>query len=208
MRQVFARALEMKADYVVFLGDLADPDGPDTFRILGELRRMIDWVGAEGVGFVAISGNHDVLEDGVEPRSILSALGHDGVIERPTASSLCSRGERIPTLFLPFTPSWATYNPEEIATRFVEEHPKGEGLVLGHLNLEGIHPGSEAKEFARGRDVFWPLGVLKEHSHRLVLLGGHIHKAQRYRGVEIVGSVMRLDHGEEAHEPRFVIVEV
>ena len=208
MRQVFAHALESKADYVAFLGDLADPDGPDAFRILGELRRMIDWVGDAGVGFVAVSGNHDVLEEGNEPRSILSALGHDGVIERPTLTSLCSRGERLPVLFLPFTPSWAPYDPAEVAKRFVEEHPTGPALVLGHLNLEGIHPGSEAKEFARGRSVFWPLDVLEPHALRMVLLGGHVHKAQRYRGVEVVGSTMRLDHGEEDLVPRFLVVEV
>lgn len=208
MKQAFRKAVEVEADYVAFLGDLADPDGPDAFRILGEIRRENAWAALENVGFLAISGNHDVFEDGCEPRSILSALGHDGVIERPTITSLCARGERLPVLFLPFTPSWAPYDPEEVAERFVEEHPTGPGLVLGHLNLKGIHPGSEAKEFARGRDVFWPLDVLEPHAGRLVMLGGHVHKAQRYRGVEIVGSSMRLDHGEESHEPRFLVVEV
>ena len=197
-------AIEHEVDAAVFLGDLCDPEGPGGFEAVGIQRRFIDWTREHGIAWHGIPGNHCVMEWGREPRSVLSALGCDGVHDRPEIGRLCD----VPTLFLPYTPSWAPYDPEEEARKFIAQHPTGKALVFGHLNLEGIHPGSEADAFARGRDVMWPLDVLGPHMDRIACFGGHIHKAQRYRGVTIVGSLARLDFGEGDLSPRFLVVDV
>jgi len=72
--------------------------------------------------------------------------------------------------------------------------------IFGHLNLIGIKPGSEVTYMPRGRDVFWPKDGPIEHN--VICVGGHIHKAQKYSYVEIVGSPVRFTFGEEDHTPQ------
>jgi DNA repair exonuclease SbcCD nuclease subunit len=209
--QAAKRADELRADAFIFLGDLTDPEEPDSYRAIGELGRVFRWLDVLGIEPIAIAGNHDLLgEDSLEPTSVLAplAIARASVFEKPAIFEL-GREEKIRALALPYTPAWAPYDPEEEAQKFLAALGPGErGLVLGHLNLEGIHPGSEAAAFARGREVFWPTRIFAPHIDRLLLLGGHIHRRQKFAGVQIVGSLAQLDHGEEDHRPGYLEIEI
>lgn len=207
-RRAARHAIEVKADAFVHLGDSFDPDaGPVGYRALATIAECSLALGRVGIETLVLAGNHCVIEDSrVGIRSVVSPLCELGVrvFDEPGFFNL--KG----TLFLalPFTPSWAPYSPLDWAAKFVERTEGKRGVVLGHLDLEGVTAGSEASDFARGRDVFWPLDFLAPLSRKYLLLGGHIHRRQVYRGVHIVGSLCRLAFGEdEVSEPGFIEVD-
>jgi hypothetical protein len=109
---------------------------------------------------------------------------------------------------LPFAPRSHAYDPGE----FVRSAPCPSSqrvLVLGHLNLEGIEPGSETTDLPRGREVLFPLEACGEvYGGRALLLNGHYHRRQSYKGVQIPGSLERLTFGEAANAPGYLVVDV
>jgi hypothetical protein len=111
--------------------------------------------------------------------------------------------------FLPFTPSSHAYDPEVALENFKIGATIGGELkmIVGHLNLEGIAPGSEVENFPRGREVFFPIEKAKKMFPNAVLVNGHIHRRQVHRGVHVVGSLVQLTKGEVGNEPGFLVVE-
>jgi hypothetical protein len=92
---------------------------------------------------------------------------------------------------------------------FREKVPKGSTvIVIGHLMLEGIAPGSETTDMARGRDVFLPVAALRAAFPDCVICNGHYHTAQTYKTVHIPGSLIRLTKGEIGNVPGYLIVDV
>jgi len=115
-------------------------------------------------------------------------------------------------LALPFTPLSHTYDPCEWVAKVLDEPYSL--IVLSHLNVEGIVPGSETKEMPRGRDVWLPLGMLKQRKAQTIVLNGHYHKRRvtpegiAGKDVIIPGSLGALSFGEENHEPGYLILEL
>jgi len=61
----------------------------------------------------------------------------------------------------------------------------------------------------RGRDVFWPLDALREVCPDALLVGGHHHRRQIYRGVQVVGALAGpLVFGEEDLRPGYLVLEL
>jgi hypothetical protein len=115
----------------------------------------------------------------------------------------------VDVIALPFTPFCRSYDPAVFLREaaFVCRSPRV--LIAGHLNLEGITPGSETLDMPRGRDVFFPIEeALATFGDRAILLNGHYHERQVYRGVQVVGSLERLGFGELRNEPGYLLVEV
>lgn len=198
-------AISQRADAWACLGDVCDPDsGPVVFRCVEVLQRAVLKLWSNNIPSVLIAGNHDVVEssEGTTTLSPLRALSgyHDGiyVVERPRTFKV--RGKFDVACF-PFTAAALPYGPKEHA----ESIPEG-ALVLSHLNLEGITPGSEVADMARGRDVFLPIDEVMARKPAAVL-NGHIHKAQVYKGVRVVGAPARFTFGEESHVPTFAVVD-
>jgi DNA repair exonuclease SbcCD nuclease subunit len=83
-------------------------------------------------------------------------------------------------------------------------------IILSHLNIEGIEVGSESDKFARGRDVFLDLEALREVSKKrpTIVLQGHYHKRQVLDNIYVVGSLCRLNFGEQENQPGYQIVEI
>lgn len=190
-------AHQLKVDRVVHLGDLCDP-GPGAHRCVARVVRFADALPCPSVW---LTGNHDVVEDG-NGASVLEPMKAAGytVIDSPTA---VDRGRQ--EIWLPYVPRARAYDP----SAYIEKLG-GLGVdivaVWGHLNLEGIVPGSETDHMPRGRDVFWPMAALDKHYPGVPCFGGHYHRAQEYKGVRIVGASARFTFGEEDSEPRYLLV--
>jgi DNA repair exonuclease SbcCD nuclease subunit len=216
VEEIVSVALRDQADLFLFLGDLADPDSPGAHAAAGLACWAATALARRGVRSRWLVGNHDVLEDG-SASSVLDPLrgvvrGGEGaairVFDRPTSETAAATG--VDLVALPYAPRSHPYDPE----RFVRELGPEVGadgrrvLVLGHLNLEGITPGSEALEMPRGREIFFPVGAcLARFGDRAVLFNGHIHQAQTYRGVRVPGSLERVSF-QERGAPGYLVGEV
>jgi len=207
--KIYEAAVAERVDLVVFAGDWCDPGT--------KASRCIWRAGYEAARYAGASiptrwlvGNHDVIEDGHGSHVLLplKAFDQHSVIDNgPTFEHL----DDAQFLWLPYTPRSHAYDPEEAIENYAKWVKKdGRPLIIvGHLNLEGIGPGSETKDLPRGRDVFWPLDAIAEHMPRAILVGGHYHKPQQWRGVNIIGSVERLTFGEEGDPVKgYMILEI
>ena len=206
-------AIEDKCKLYIFCGDLCDPDSWNSVRAMSKATQVAIELSNYDIPSIWVAGNHDVIEDGLGTTTLSPLVSADiahHVFEVPGELSF-ETGPNSPDLHivgLPFTPSSHKYDPE-VTIRKMRKTRKGEHtLVLGHLNLEGISVGSETSEMARGREVFWPLDALKKKWPSATLIGGHYHKSQLYRGVNIIGSLARLRHDEEDHDPTLMILEL
>ena len=111
---------------------------------------------------------------------------------------------------LPYCARSHAYDPAQ----YIAELPEDVGyhgrrvLILGHLDVEGITPGSEAGELARGKTSFWPIDAIRSRfGERALMVGGHIHKRQQFNGVQIVGSLESLAFGDDV-SPGFLTMEI
>ena len=111
---------------------------------------------------------------------------------------------------LPFTATSHDYDPDAFIRACHKRHydPKEPVLIIGHLNLEGISPGSETTDMPRGRNVYWPMDAIKECFPTATVIGGHYHTPQEYNGVTIIGSMVRLRFDERDNTPGYIVVEV
>jgi len=191
-------------DAFFFLGDLTDPDPPRCWRAAELAIRIAKELHTAGIPSVWLTGNHDVLEDGNGSHTLqpLKATGFGWVVDGPGVSSVIPG---IKFLALPFVARSNNYDPIEVVKRSAGESVQ---LVVGHLNVEGIEPGSESSEFARGRDVFLPLAQIKQAWPNAVVCNGHYHRPQEYHGVHVPGSLVRLTRAEANNTPGYLMIEV
>lgn len=201
-------AIAIKADVYLMGGDLTDPNTVRSHRAVAKALQVQRQCHEAGIEPVFVAGNHDVIEDGsgFTTLSPLARTGFGPVFERPTMQKLqCG----LTFIALPFTATSHEYDPDEFIRKCAEagEHD-APVLIGGHLNLEGISAGSETKDMPRGRDVFWPLEAIAECFPNAMLVGGHYHAPQEYKGVHIIGSTARLRFDECDNENGFMVVEV
>lgn len=202
---------------VYFLGDWSDPQNARTTRCEAHAIGVAVVLRTEGVSSVWLTGNHDVIEDGYNSHILLplkkyaETTAYCTVIDKPTV--FVPQHSNYQIIALPYTSRAAAYDPEafiEHAAKVVD--PTLPVVIMGHLDVEGITPGSEIAEMPRGRQVFWPLKAIAKHFPKARLFGGHIHKRQLWRahGVElqIVGSLDRLSFSEEHDSPGFLVVDL
>lgn len=207
-------AVQQRADLWVCVGDVFDPDaGPVVYRAVELLLRVAWRLRLAGVPQLWVAGNHDVVEDGtgtttLSPLRAMAAqeVGGSPVLlaERPACWLLPGRLGGRPVAALPYTATSHAYDPGSFLRETVNE--RAGALVFGHLVVPGVSAGEEAVEFARGRDVFFP--VEDAAARASVMVNGHHHRRGRSPGgVLIPGSLARLTAGEREHEPGFLVVE-
>lgn len=188
----------------MFAGDLCDPYSARSHWAVAQMVAVASELNIRDVSSIWMTGNHDVFDDGSGDHTLMALKGIDElgvtVIDKPIIDLV---GDRC-VLFLPFTAMSHSYDPDAFV-RGLESPPD---VVIGHLNLEGITPGSESSEYARGRSVYWPIEALRECCPNAMLIGGHYHERQVFQGVNIIGSMARLTHGESDHVPGFIVVDV
>jgi DNA repair exonuclease SbcCD nuclease subunit len=204
-------AIEEHADYYVFCGDLCDPDGWNVWRSVSKLIEIAGRLADAGIKFIAVAGNHDVVDDGLGSTT-LSPLASSGaafhVFEQP-GEVICPstrKGEPdVRFVGFPFTALSHRYDPFDALRRYGREKKGEQIVVLEHLNVSGVGVGSETKDFARGREVIFPLEEVQRKWPNALILGGHYHRSQNFRGLEIIGSLARLRHDEEDHDPAILV---
>ncbi len=214
-----------EVDLFLHLGDVLDPGHMREsayqrvlLRIAADLNRRTKY------GSLWIPGNHDVLDESV-PVSTLSPMAaaseawanHDPnplqVEELPRLVERKAPGARAHFLCLPYV-SRATMNTEVYQRAFQRAFQEAEGknaVVLSHLSLPGMHPGSE-DEMPRGREVPFPVEYVKRIGPAAVLQG-HYHNQQRVNvgglQVDVVGAPVRFTFGERRDGPRgFLLVDL
>jgi DNA repair exonuclease SbcCD nuclease subunit len=202
------------ADLFAFLGDLADPDSPGAWMAAELACRTAARLSDRGVPSFWIVGNHDALEDGsgrsvLEPLAGASATG--ALAARVFAGPNLVRLAKLDLVALPYAPRSHEYDPaafvrglpEDVATRGRRV------LFVGHLNLDGILEGSETIEMPRGRSTFWPVEeILARFGDRALMVGGHYHRRQVHRGVQLAGSLERLSFADGTTAPGYLVLEI
>ncbi len=213
VEHVVDEAIRMRAGLYIFGGDLAETEGPGMLRGLEHAVKMAGRLNAAGIPSLWLTGNHDVIEDGLRTSNLTPLRDVPGatLVDAPCFEVVGQRSEPMPGLVriacLPFTPRSHGYSPAEFVQEEMSKGPDPD-LVVGHLMLEGIGPGSETKDMARGRDVFWPVKEIREAWPEAVMLGGHYHERQVFNGVHLPGSLCRLTRGEAANVPSYAVVDL
>lgn len=212
-------AIAIRARAYIFAGDLADPDNVRSHRASALAIEVAHKLKEAEIDNFWIAGNHDVLEDGTgyTTLSSLFACSYSAaeeacieVAERPwTWVREYENGKGLNIIALPFTASSHRYDPaeyiEEAREDVSDDYPT---MIVGHLNLKGITPGSETNDMPRGREVFWPTDTIRALFPKAIVIGGHYHKRQVFDGVHIVGSQARVTHGEGENEVGFLEVKI
>jgi DNA repair exonuclease SbcCD nuclease subunit len=217
-------ATQRRADLIVACGDYHDPGSVHDPRWTAFVYTSLTKLGHSArSGAIAIPGNHDVV-DLDEPCSTLSGLKAAqspcvSVLELPGVRTVgADEGHIATVLALPYVSRGversAAYKAAlekalEDAKRYSRFHPL---VVITHLAFEGMTPGSETTDMARGREVLFPVSDVEALKPEVVL-AGHYHARQTIRrgrlDVHIIGAPIRFTFGEMDEEPRgFLEVEV
>lgn len=205
---VFEAARAERADALIFTGDWCDPDdGASALRCSAVAVRLAREASCVGMRSYWVAGNHDVVTDGTGTTT-LTPLRRAGIPGCHVAEEPCVwfPGGDVMFIALPYTAPDRGYDPGAVL-RSIEDRC-ARTVVLSHLMLEGIIPGVETTDMARGRNVVLPVAEAKRLFPGVLVLNGHFHKRQVFNGVQIVGALSRHTHGEEDHEPGFLIIDV
>lgn len=190
---------------MVFAGDLSNPDSPRAWAAVELMMQVAVELREREVPFLLITGNHDVCEDGGGSHVLQPLRPNATVADEPQTGTWhdSRRGRMIRWLALPFVPACRAYDPQVV----VETIAPGEhvDVVVSHLNVEGIGPGSETTDFARGRQVFLPLAAIRRRWPKAQILQGHYHRPHVFEGVTVIGSLERFTVAD-AGEPRSFVM--
>lgn len=207
-----ATAKAERVDLYVMAGDVCNPEAHCAPRAIAKTIEVAKRLDLVGIPSIWLAGNHDVVEDG-HGTTMLTPLAESGVAYAVFEEADSVIFNRTAIVGLPFTPKSHAYDPATSIVSLAKQargatDSAGSVVVLGHLHIEGIAAGSETKDFARGREVFWPMKIIRRELPDAVCIAGHYHEAQEHDDVMIIGSLARLTHGEEDIEPSLLIVEV
>jgi DNA repair exonuclease SbcCD nuclease subunit len=204
--------------FFVFGGDLCDPDTTRAFRAIALAIDIARKLSANGVPSLWIAGNHDTIENerGSTVLEPLAAMAEHHasdsawieVCEEPR--DLCP-GLGVEILVLPYVARARAYDPVDVVKKACPEDGHAHRvLVFGHLTVPSAERGSESDDFARGRDLVFPVEACRARwGDRAFLANAHYHRRQVTRdGVHIPGSLARLRHDEEQHEPGYLVIDV
>lgn len=226
VEQSVEHAIRSKADVYIALGDYSDPDsGGMVFYVQKLLIAAALRLRKNGIKSIWLRGNHDVYEDGTNGcvltplRALEDAFLREDtgiyVMTEPRVLRLSDkRGDAegdVYFLGLPFTPVSHPYDPAETARVFFDNlSPSARTIVLSHLSVPGVVAGEETHDMPRGREVLYPV---LETARATIRLQGHYHARQTVHlesgpPMYIPGSLARLTHGDEKHEPGFLVVNV
>ncbi len=199
-------AIYNEADAYFFCGDLTDPHTARSHRAVALAHKTAARLRDAGIPSYWLVGNHDVVEDGTGANTLMSLSSVATVMDSPRWFMM-GRGNLLNVISLPFTPSSHRYDPVEFieGLEIDNDFPI---LIPGHLNLQGITPGSETTDMPRGREVYWPMDAIRKKFPKAICIGGHYHERQVYDGVHIVGSIARLTYGEGDNDVGYLEVNI
>ncbi len=216
MHESVDAAIESNCSHYWFMGDLCDPDnGGDTFKSIELMLEISFRLRSKSIDMIVLAGNHDVETDGSSTTTLTPLRALEKLYPRRFILAEAPRtvvlDDHTMALCLPYTAPSAAYEPATTATELMRTARGRRVIVLAHLMLPGIHPGSETKDMPRGREVTFPF---KETSPAFMRFNGHYHARQTFdpkdggEPIQIPGSVARLTFGEEPNQPGFLIVDI
>lgn len=207
-------AISTACDVFIFGGDLCNPDnGVRTIRSIALALEVFKRLEEANIASVWLKGNHDVFEDS-RGGSVLTPLAAAGatVVDKP--SNIYFDDQDLVISALPYTASHEEYDQAGYIRSM--GHIDKRRIFLNHANVEGIVPGSEENELARGRSRFLPYeaidDVVREGRSPVRILNGHIHDGQSFTPknsktgtpIHIIGSLARFTFGEQSNDPNFM----
>lgn len=216
---------EEKPDLVVLLGDVADPDsGARTLRALVHVAGFAKRVSARCLLDV-LPGNHDVIDsrDFSMCRSTVSILSVvDPAIRVREIVEVEYIGDDLALLFLPYlsgahAPTSASdpgpgrmtateWLGQETSAALARIPSDKRIIAFCHLDIAGAVVGGEER-MLRGGKLLLPSSVEADPRVELIV-GGHIHRAQRVREkIVIAGSLERIDFNEATDEKGYVVID-
>ena len=200
--------LKQQGEDVVFMfaGDLTNPFSRGMHRAVAFAVEIAATLNEEGIPNVWLVGNHDIVEDGGLTHMLMALKA----ARFPTTTVVEEGGHQFHIygktfIGLPFTPSSHTYDPAAVVMAGYDPAD----VVFGHLSIEGIlRVGSETTDMPRGRDILFPIDAVKEHHPNALMINGHYHRQQVFKGICIPGSLAQLTHGEEENTPSFLVFDL
>ena len=209
-RMVAHEAIAANVDAFLFLGDLSDPDSSRTYRAQAIATRVASQLRINKIPSFWLVGNHDVVDDGLGTNTMMPIHAHGSELIDFPCEILMNDGEYL-FIALPYTSKSRSYDPEhvlEVAAMSWDGKDPTKVIIAGHLNIEGIEPGSETNDMPRGRDVMFPLGHANDLFPGALLLNGHYHHQQCFKGIHIPGSLVRLTRSEKDNQPGYLRITI
>jgi len=217
VHDALSAAIEQKVDVFVFAGDLCDPEsGPVVVKCVELMATVAVRLEHAGIQSIFVAGNHDVIDNGegwttLDPLMALTGHSFVHLATRCQVPGFSIVG--VEFACLPFTSVSTAYDAKLAASDM--HMGSGPLVVISHLNVRGVVPGEESMEMPRGREIWLPdeeLAAVAKVRPTLILQG-HYHRRQTHRtpsglDVHVIGSAAIFSHGEERHEPGYLIVEV
>ncbi len=213
MDHAVTHAIAHRAGLFVFAGDLAETSGAGMLRGIEHAVQCASRLWQQHIPSLWLTGNHDVIEDGLRTSNLAPLRDVPGTVlaDEPMMVNFGEmerfhkEGKKvIRVCALPFTPRTHGYDPALFVASASDEGLEPPDLIVAHLMLEGIGPGSETRDMPRGRNVFWPLDAIERHWPKALKVGGHYHTNQVFRGVHLPGSLCRLMQVEASNTPVFL----
>jgi len=216
-------AINNKVEHFMFLGDYQDPDACEWYKYQDLLVRVVVKLSQAGIRSHWLQGNHDVVKALSEHstlsivRTVSEALKVKPYFyNRPTCKPRdITEGQPFNLVALPY-PSLATYNNDLCVANDVMKfaslcNASAPTIVISHMQIKGMVPGSESGDMARGLDHELPFDRLRLLPNVRVYQGHyHRHQTVQREGVEVVvvGSLARLHFDEEDHNPGYMMVKL
>lgn len=215
-------AITKRVDAVLFLGDLCDPDSVCAHAAAQEAVRASVALAIHGIQSRWLVGNHDVVEDGTGSH-VMSALmplnelvreppngpfeSTIAVYAQPSLEHIAKGDGGAWLIALPYTARSRSYDPEEVIRTMAPVVGRDPVLVISHLMIDGIGPGSETTNMARGRDVFLPFAMIRAQLPQAFIMSGHYHAPQTFKTIDVVGSLVRHRLDEAANDTGYLLIQ-
>ena len=218
-------AVKIKADFVVFGGDIFDNNKPSEF-LIAQFIRVLNILRKAGIKTFVMVGNHDAIADS-ERVSCLSFLkkmksGYPNVeLVDDVKFKMFHDGEcgKVYFLFLPYLTKATIPDNYKSVQQYVDSKVRGyykklswpdELFVFSHLNVPAAHPGSE-ESMLKKVDVHVPDILTKQNilkGVRTTIIQGHIHTKQDIGNIHIVGSPIFANFGEKEDQKFFLQLNI
>lgn len=220
------RARKVKADVVVFGGDIFDHNNPNDY-LIGQFIRVLNVLRKANIMVYVMVGNHDAIAKH-RRRSCLSFIkkikgGYPNIkLIDDIISFRIWKAEvgDVHFTFLPFVakahlkPAYRSvqHYVDTQAKRINRELPKdAQHFVFSHLNVPECQPGTEEFMLKKVETVlpeaFLKMDLSKRRPYP-VIIQGHIHSRQVVGNVNIVGSPVFVTFGEKEKAKYFLQVDI
>lgn len=217
-------AVKIKADAVVFGGDIFNNNTPSEWMI-AQFIRVLNILRKAGIKVYVMVGNHDVIAN-AERRSCLGFIhkikqGYPNVELVDDVKTIKFASAEVGDIYFTFLPfiSKAHLGAEykstqqyvDFKTRQAQKKlPKdAQHYVFSHLNVPGAHPGSE-ESLLKKVDLMIPKCLLGFNLNRpkAEIIQGHIHTRQTIDNIHIIGSPIFVNFGEKEKEKYFLDLHI